>query len=150
MPQSFTCLHFHLIFSTKHRLPQITADLAPRLYAYIGGLLRSDDGCLIAAGGMPDHIHLLARLSKQTAVADALRVLKASSSKWVHEVFPNRCDFAWQSGYGAFAVSYSNLAGVERYIANQAEHHHTVTFQEEFRAFLRRHHIEFDERYLWD
>jgi REP element-mobilizing transposase RayT len=150
MPQSFTCLHYHLVFSTKHRLPQIAADLAPRLYAYLGGILRSDDGCLVAAGGMPDHVHLLARLSKQASVADALRLLKANSSKWIHETFPDRRDFAWQNGYGAFAVSYSNLTRVQRYIANQAEHHRTLTFQEEFIAFLRRHHLEYDERYLWD
>jgi putative transposase len=150
MPQSFTCLHYHLVFSTKHRLPQITEELAPRLYAYLGGILRTDKGCLIAVGGMPDHVHLLARVGKQTSVARALRVLKANSSKWVHETFPDRRDFAWQTGYGAFAVSYSHLSRIQHYIAHQAEHHRTVTFQDEYRAFLRRHHIEYDERYLWD
>jgi putative transposase len=120
MPQSFTCLHYHLIFSTKNRLPAMTPDLQPRLYGYIGGLLRSEKSILLAAGGMPDHVHLLC------------------------------ASFAWQAGYGAFAVSYAHLDSVKRYIGHQAEHHRRTSFQEEFVAFLRKHHVAFDERYLWD
>ncbi len=150
MPQSFTCLHYHLIFSTKNRLPQITADLQARLYDYIGGILRSEKSTLLAAGGMPDHVHLLCSLSKELAVAVALRLIKANSSKWVHETFPQHRSFAWQVGYGAFAVSYSHLDSVKRYIARQEAHHRRTTFQAEFMAFLRKHHLEFDERYLWD
>ena len=150
MPQTFTCLHYHLIFSTKHRLPLITADLQPRLFEYVGGILRNHDSCLLAAGGVADHVHLLARLSKTASVADSLRVIKANSSKWVHEEFPNLKDFAWQTGYGAFAVSYSTLAAVKRYLARQEEHHRKLTFQDEFREFLRKHELEWDERYVWD
>ncbi len=150
MPQSFTYLHYHLIFSTKSRLPTITADLQPRLYDYLGGILRSEKSILLAAGGMPDHVHFLCSLSKELAVAEALRLLKANSSKWIHETFPHHRAFAWQAGYGAFAVSYSHLDLVKRYIAGQAEHHRRLTFQEEFVAFLRKHYLEFDEQYLWD
>jgi REP-associated tyrosine transposase len=149
LPQSFTCLHYHLIFSTKQRAPLITPNLQPRLYDYIGGIIRGQDGCLLAAGGMPDHIHLLARLSKEMSVSEALRVIKTNSSKWVHETFPDQHAFAWQIGYAAFCVSYSGLESVKHYIASQAEHHRTVPFQDELRTFLRRHQIEFDERYLW-
>jgi putative transposase len=149
LPQSFTCLHYHLIFSTKQRAPLITADLQPRLYDYIGGIIRGQDGCLLAAGGMPDHIHLLARLSKEMSVSEALRVIKANSSKWVHETFADQHAFAWQTGYAAFCVSYSGLESVKHYIASQAEHHRSVSFQDELRTFLRRHQIEFDEHYLW-
>jgi REP element-mobilizing transposase RayT len=138
-----------LIFSTKQRAPLITADLGPRLYDYIGGIIRGQDGCLLAAGGMPDHIHLLARLSKEMSVSEALRLIKANSSKWVHETFSGQQAFAWQTGYAAFGVSYSGLESVKHYIASQAEHHRTVSFQDELRTFLRRHQIEFDERYLW-
>jgi REP element-mobilizing transposase RayT len=99
---------------------------------------------------MPDHVHLLADISKQQTLADALRDLKANSSGWIHETFPNLSGFAWQTGYGAFTVSYSNADGVKQYIANQAEHHRVRTFQEEFVEFLKRHGIEYDERYLWD
>ena len=149
MPQSFTSLHFHLIFSTKNRMPLIGADLQSRLFEYIGGMLRSRDSRLIAAGGMPDHVHLLVSLSKEMAVADAVRFVKSNSSKWIHETFPNMSTFAWQTGYAAFAVSFSNIDGVKEYIDNQPEHHRQKTFQEEFIAFLKRHGIEYDERYLF-
>jgi REP element-mobilizing transposase RayT len=150
MPQSFTSLHYHLISSTKNRVPAVTADMQTHLYKYLGGILRSEKGILLAAGGMPDHVHLLCSLSKELAIASALRLLKANSSKWIHETFPQHRSFAWQAGYGAFAVSYSHLERVKLYIARQAQHHRRTTFQEEFVAFLRRHRIEFDERYLWD
>ena len=150
MPQSFTCLHYDLVFSTKNRLPTITADLQPRLYEYIGGILRSESSTLVAAGGMPDHVHLLCFLNKELAVSSALRLIKANSAKWIHETFPQHRSFAWQAGYGAFAVSYSHLGRLERYIAGQIEHHRRMTFQDEFIALLRRHRLPFDERYLWD
>jgi putative transposase len=118
MPQSFTCLHFHLIFSTKNRMPLIGADVESRLYEYIGGVLRTNDGRLIAAGGMPDHVHLLASLSKEMAIAEAVRFVKSNSSKWIHETFPNMSTFAWQTGYAAFAVSFSNIDSVKEYIDN--------------------------------
>ena len=150
MPQSFVSSHFHIVFSTKNRKPFITDDLQTRLNEYIGGIVRADEGRLLAAGGMPDHIHLLISLSKTIALADSVRTIKSNSSKWIHETFPTQDDFAWQAGYGAFAVSFSNLEKVKRYIANQAEHHRKRTFREEFVALLQRHEIEFDEQYLWD
>jgi REP element-mobilizing transposase RayT len=150
MPQSFVSLHYHLIFSTKNRLPTLTAALAPRLYEYLDGILRAERGVLLSAGGMPDHIHLLVGLHQDHSVAGVLRLLKANSSKCVHETFPQLQAFAWQAGYGAFTVSYSNLSKVKAYIAGQAEHHRVRTFQEEFVAFLQRHGVTYDERYLWD
>jgi REP element-mobilizing transposase RayT len=99
---------------------------------------------------MPDHVHLLVSLERDMAVAELVRVIKANSSKWVHETFPGRADFAWQTGYGAFAVSFSQLGSVSEYLAGQAEHHRVRPFKEEFLEFLRRHRIECDERYLWD
>ena len=148
MPQPYTSLNYHIVFSTKNREPWITADLQPRLYEYLGGILRAEGSALLAAGGTVDHVHLLVSLSKEIAVADALRVIKTNSSKWIHETFPSLSGFAWQVGYGAFSVSCSNLDSVKRYLANQAEHHRTQTFQEEFHALLRRYRIEFDERHL--
>ena len=150
MPSSFLCLHYHLIFSTKQRKPQVVPEIAPRLYDYIGGIVRAAGGVLLAAGGMPDHVHLLVRLKATRAVADVLRDIKAGSSGWVHETFPERTDFAWQTGYAAFAVSVSGLGAVKEYIARQEEHHGETTFEEEFVAFLQKHGIEYDERYLWD
>ena len=150
MPQSFTSLNYHVVFSTKNRIPLITPDLQDRLYAYLGGILRQHRSVLLAAGSMPDHVHLLVALNKELAVSVAVRLLKANSSKWVHETFPERQLFAWQTGYGAFTVSHSNLGRVKKYLANQAEHHRLRTFQQEFLAFLKHHGIECDERYIWE
>ncbi|HEY5311474.1 MAG TPA: IS200/IS605 family transposase [Pirellulales bacterium] len=147
---SFTCLNYHLVFSTKHRQPFIAEVWQQRLFDYIGGIVRQQGGVLLAAGGMPDHIHLLAKISKSVAIADGMRDIKANSSKWVHDEIPGQASFAWQSGYGAFTVSYSGLDSARRYLAGQKEHHRVRTFQEEFLELLRRHEIEFDERYLWD
>ena len=147
---TFTCLHYHLVFSTKHRQPSLADSWRPRLFDYVGGILRQQNGVLLAADGMPDHVHLLAAIHKSVAVADAVRDIKANSSKWVHEKIPHQNGFAWQAGYGAFTVSYSGLDTVRRYLADQQVHHRTRTFQEEFLELLRRHEIEFDERYVWD
>jgi putative transposase len=149
MPQSFGSLHCHIVFSTKHRLPQINPEFQPRLFEYIGGILRNHSSPLIAAGGMPDHVHLLVSLGRSMSVADAVRIIKSNSSGWIHDELQIR-DFQWQVGYGAFAVSYSNIDQVKLYLATQAEHHRRVSFQEEFLEFLRRHNIEWDERYIWD
>ena len=149
MPQSFGSLHCHIVFSTKHRLPQITADIQPRLFEYIGGILRNHSSCLIAAGGMPDHVHLLVSLGRTVAAADAVRLIKSNSSGWIHSELALP-EFHWQDGYGAFAVSYSNIDQVKSYLANQEQHHRRISFQEEFLEFLRRHDLEWDERYVWD
>jgi REP element-mobilizing transposase RayT len=150
MPQSHACLHCHIVFSTKNRKPFIDNALQPRLYAYIGGVLKSLGCVLVEAGGMPDHVHLLVSLGRENAVADVVRAAKSNPSKWIHETFPEQRSLAWQAGYGAFAVSYSQVADVRRYIGDRAVHHARMTFQEELRKFLRRHEIAFDERYVWD
>ncbi|MFO0810191.1 MAG: transposase [Gemmataceae bacterium] len=150
VPQSFASLHYHFVFSTKHREPLLLADLRLRLFDYLGGILKANDGCLVAAGGVEDHVHLLAGLGRETSVADALRLIKANTSKWLHDVNLAPPHFAWQAGYAAFTVSRSQMPVVEAYLANQEEHHRTQSFQDEYRALLLRHDIEFDERYLWD
>ena len=149
MPQSFTCLYHHLVFSTKGRAPSLDANLTPRLYEYVGGLLNRRNSPLVAVGGTADHVHLLVSLSKELCIAEALRLIKANSAKWIHETFPDQGGFAWQTGYGAFAVSASHLDRVKHYLASQAEHHRTRTFQEEFLALLQHHGLAYDERYLW-
>lgn len=150
MPQLFTSLYYHFIFSTKNRSSTITSAIQPRLYEYLGGIFRTEGGILLVAGGVPDHIHLLARLNQKHAIADVLRIVKTNSSKWVHETFPGSEAFAWQAGYGAFTVSTSHLEKVKDYIDRQAEHHRSMDFKSEFRELLRKHGIEFDERYLWE
>jgi putative transposase len=149
MPQSFVCLNCHIVFSTKNREPLLMPDWTSRLYEYIGGTLRAKGSVLTAAGGMPEHVHLLVSLGKQAAVADVVRDVKSNSSRWIHETIASLTGFAWQAGYGAFSVSRSNVDEVKRYIAAQHEHHRVRSFQEEFLEFLKRHDMEYDERYIW-
>ncbi len=127
----------------------IHADLQPRLYEYMGGIVRSLDSACLEIGGMPDHVHLLVGAPPTRSLSDFMRVLKSKSSGFVKENIPGSSKFAWQEGYGAFAVSKSDLARVRDYIGKQAEHHRQTTFQDEFRRFLELHQIPFNEQYLW-
>ena len=148
MGHTYTALHYHVVFSTKDRVPSIGPELQPRLYEYIGGIVRGEGGSLVAIGGMPDHVHLLVDFHPTTCVADMLRRIKAKSSKWVHENMPGIHAFAWQSGYAAFTVSQSVLKQAEAYILNQQAHHAELSFEDEFVSFLQRHGIPYDERYV--
>ena len=149
MPNSYTCLHHHIVFSTKNRLPQLTEDIRDPVYRYISGIIANQRGKLLIAGAIPNHVHLLAGLHPTTSIAELLRLVKSNSSGWVHDEFPRHRDFDWQDGYSAFSVSYSNLERVRQYIANQEEHHRTVTFEAELESLLKRHGIQYDPRYLW-
>lgn len=150
MAHTFSSLLTHVIFSTKDRVPFIDAELKPRLFAYMGGIVRELDSTALAINGPADHVHLLISTPPALALADLMRVVKTNSSRWAHQEFPARSAFAWQTGYGAFSVSRSNVDAVREYIADQEEHHRRVTFQEEFIAFLKRHGIAYDERYIWE
>jgi len=148
MSQSFTNLLYHIIFSTKDRRPIITVDHQPRLYDYIGGVVRGVGGISLGINGMEDHVHLLAKLRPDRALSDVLRELKSNATGWMHDVFPRLSDFSWQRGYGAFTVSQSNLKQVQHYLARQKEHHRRVSFRDEFINFLKANGIQYDERYI--
>ena len=150
MPRSYTSLLVHYVFSTKNREPMIDPDLQPRLFEYIGGLCRARKSVLLAAGGMPDHTHLLVGLSKEESVASFIGDIKSLSSGWVHKTFRNQQKFKWQEGYGGFTVSYSAIDAIKRYFVRQPIRHRRQTFKEEFVELLKNHKIEYDERYLWD
>ena len=150
LAHTFTSLLYHLVFSTKNRAEQIDGGIAPDLRAYLGGIVRDIGGTPLRINGAADHVRLLVALPQTIAVADALRLIESNSSKWVHETWPQRQAFQWQSGYGAFTVSESRREAVTRYIATQEEHHRRATFREEFLALLKRHRIEYDPRYIWD
>ncbi len=150
MAGTFTKLWYHLVFSTKHRANLITPELQPRLHEYLGGIVRAAGGTALEIGGTSDHVHLLVRWRADEAVSELLRRVKRNSSAWLHETFPERRAFYWQKGYGAFTVSHSNVEHVRRYIGGQGEHHRTQSFQDEFLEFLRRHEVEYDERYIWE
>jgi putative transposase len=147
MTHSYRLHFFHLIWSTKNRVPQISADIQPRLYSYLGAIIRNHSGKLLEAGGMPDHVHLLIELSSLDKFSHFIKELKASSSLWIHKHFPALHDFAWQEGYGSFSVSYSALENVQNYIQNQEQHHATMSFEDEYVRFLNLHHVKYDQRF---
>ena len=147
---SFTKLTYHVIFSTKYRAPLLADAFRDRLYEYIGGTVRGLKGHLIEIGGVEDHVHLLANFSPTTAISDIIRDVKANSSRWLNELGQFPSQFEWQKGYAAFTVSYSHRDAVRAYVQNQQEHHRTRTFVEEYIEFLKRHDIEFEERYLFE
>ena len=147
---TYTNLLFHIVYSTKYRKPIIQEAWRDDLYGYIGGLIREQKGTLLKIGGVADHVHILAKLSPTIAISDALRFVKSNSSKWVNEQQELTGKFAWQTGFAAFSVSESKTDVVRIYIANQREHHKATTFRDEFLALLKRHRIEFDERYVFE
>jgi putative transposase len=148
MPDSYTDLLYHIIFSTKDRRPFLTDLYQVRLYDYIGGTIRGLGGVSLELNGTEDHVHVLTMLRFDKALPDVMRELKANASGWMHEVFPEAQDFSWQRGYGAFTVSQSNVDEIGGYIANQKEHHKKTLFRDEFIQFLKVNQIEFDERFL--
>ena len=148
MSGSYTNLLYHIIFSTKDRRPFITTEYQDRLYEYVGGTVRNLGGISLALNGTEDHLHLLAKLRPIASLADVLRDLKANATGWMHDLFPELEDFSCQRGYGAFTVSQSHVEAVSRYIAGQKEHHHKISFRDEFIRFLKENEIEFDERYV--
>lgn len=147
---AFHRLTYHIVFGTKHRRKTIHNTFQERLYQYMGGTIRGLDGHLIEIGGVEDHVHLLVNFSPKKSLADNIRDLKANSAKWVNEQKFSIDRFEWQKGYSAFTVSYSAVQSVREYIQNQTEHHRVKSFQDEYIEFLKRHHIDFDERFLFD
>lgn len=150
MAQSLASVLVHLVFSTKHRQPLIRPDVEAELHAYLSTVLREMESPAIAINGTEDHVHILFRLGRKVALAEVVEELKKRSSKWIKTRGPAYADFYWQSGYEAFSIGESGVERLKEYIAGQKEHHRVKTFQEEFRAFLARYRIEYDERYVWD
>jgi putative transposase len=150
MPSTHTNLLYHVVFSTKCRIPLITKNIQDELYRYIGGIIHNEDGVSLEIGGTNDHMHLLAKFKSAISVSEMLGRIKANSSKWANENKMELRKFGWQEGYGAFSVSESQVNSVVKYIRGQEEHHRKQTFQEEYVALLQKHGIEYDEKYLWD
>ena len=150
MPQSLSYLLTHIVFSTKDRAPVLDPVVRSPLHAYLATVARSVDCECFRVGGIADHVHLAVRLSRTITMAQLIEELKTSSSKWLKTQSPALATFAWQRGYGAFSVGPSDLDALLHYIDTQEEHHRTRTFQDEYRAFLKKYGIDYDERYVWD
>lgn len=150
MGQSLVKNYVHLVFSTKNRESFITSEIEDELYNYIGTLCKGMNCPPVKIGGYTDHIHILCMLSQKIALMDLLQEVKQKSSKWVKTRDENLSGFYWQNGYGAFSVNPSEIDKVVEYISRQKEHHGKKSFQDEFRAFLKKYNVEYDERYVWD
>ncbi len=147
MPSSHVCSNFHLVFSTKGRLPLIKSNWQERFHAYLGGIVKGLEAMPIAIGGISDHVHLLVSLKSKHRLDYFMRALKADSSGWVHNELTR--EFQWQKGYGAFSVSPTSIENVKKYILNQPEHHYGKSFKEEYIELLKASGIEYDDKYLW-
>lgn len=145
---SHTCgnILLHLVFSTRERRPLMKPEFRDDLFAYLGGIIREMHGTALIINGTIDHVHILMRARPSHSPAEIARVVKTNSSCWIRERCP---EFGWQTGYGVFSVSESNVAAVTKYIASQEEHHKKHSFQDEFRAFLAKNKISVDEKYIW-
>lgn len=150
MPQSLASLLVHLIFSTKNRHPWITLDLEAELYPYLAVVLREMKSSALAINGTADHLHLLFQLGRTNALCDVVEEVKKRSSKWAKTKGEEFSSFQWQAGYGAFSIGESMVSDVRKYLARQKEHHRRVSFQDEYRAFMKKYNVECDEQYMWD
>ena len=150
MPQSLSKVIIHIIFSTKDREPWLDRDVRPRMHAYIATICRDLNGDALRVGGVADHLHIVTTLPRTLSRAAMVETLKKTSSKWIKGLDSKYRRFYWQRGYGAFSVSPSQLNATLEYVESQEEHHRTRSYQEEYRDFLRKYGVEFDERYVWD
>jgi len=150
MPQSLSQVILHIVFGTKERRPWLDLEIRPRMHAYLATVCR-DCGCeAYRVGGTANHVHLAARLSRTISPAELLEEIKKTSSAWIKRQGSQYGGFFWQGGYGDFSIGWSQLEELIRYIDRQEQHHRTQTFEQEYRELLRKYHVEFDERYVWD
>ena len=150
MPQSLSSILVHLVFSTKNREPFITPTIEAELHPYMAAVFRENNSPSLIIEGTWDHVHMLLALGRTISVADLVEEVKTNSSKWIKTNGSAFRNFHWQKGYGAFSIGQSNVEQLKRYIRNQKQHHRHVTFQDEYRNFLKRYRVQFDERYVWD
>jgi putative transposase len=150
VPQSLAKLYAHLIFSTKNRQPLLDDAIRPRVHAYLATIIRGMDSPWVVVGGVADHVHILFDIGKMRAPVEFVEQAKRESSKFIKTLGAIYKGFYWQRGYGMFSVGPAHRDEAEVYVRNQEEHHRVKTFQEEFRTFLIRYGIEYDEQYVWD
>jgi putative transposase len=150
MPQSLAKIIVHLVYSTKNRERVLTEQIRDELHRYTGGILRELGSPALLINSVEDHVHIVFSLTRTRTISEIVEAVKIGTSKWLKTKGSEFSQFHWQSGYGVFSVSQSNLDDVLKYVANQPEHHRRKTFQEEYRELLKRYQIEYDEKYVWD
>jgi REP element-mobilizing transposase RayT len=150
MPNTYSQIYFHYVFSPKYRHSLINSEVEEEIYKYISGITKNRDQKLISINGMPDHIHLLVRLRPSIAPSKFIQTIKTNSSRWINEKAFFKNKFAWQVGGGVFSVSHRNIPDLKIYIENQKEHHKKVSFREEYIKLLKHYGVSFEEKYLLD
>ncbi len=150
MPQSLSSILIHLIFSTKNREPFISPEIETELYPYMASIFKAIKSPALIINGTSDHLHTLFSLSRVITIANLVEEVKTESSKWIKTKGTEFRDFHWQNGYGAFSIGQSQVPSVKRYIERQKEHHRRITFQDEYRKFLKLYRVDYDERYVVD
>jgi REP element-mobilizing transposase RayT len=148
MANTYTSCYIHCVFTPKGRKPILADDIRENIFHYIGGIANNNGMKLLAAGGIVDHVHLLISLSPEVSISKALQILKSNSSRWIRQNYPSMKNFSWQEGFGAFTLGVSQIERTKRYLANQEVHHRRRNFKEEYLAFLVKHGISYDERYV--
>jgi len=149
MAQSLSKVYVHITFSTKDRKHLIDENIKGTLFQYLGGVCKGMECNPVQVGGYTNHVHILCLLSRKVAQMDLLEELKKQSSKWIKTQGSAYSNFYWQDGYGIFSVNPTQVNVVAEYIRNQEDHHKTVSFQDELRAFLKKYKVDYDERYIW-
>lgn len=149
MSHTYTNILIHALFSTKDRQPWLLPEMQEEVFNYLGGAVNALGGQSLLVNGPRDHVHMLFVQPRTLSIADVMEKVKANSSGWVKDRWPERRHFGWQAGYAAFSVSKSHVESVKRYIRNQEEHHRKVSFIEEVVAFLDKHGVEYDSRYVF-
>lgn len=150
MPQSLVRMLVHVVFSTKNRVDLIVPEIENDLFGYMHGMVENNKSKLIIGGGTTNHVHLLISLGKVLSISELIGDIKRDSSSWIKKQDTKFSQFYWQEGYGAFSVGQTEDEMVIKYIQNQKEHHKTKDYKSEFRGFLKKYNIEYDERYVWD
>src|SRR5215204_5286771 len=150
MPQSLVRMLIHVVFSTKNRVDSITPEIENDLFGYMHGIVENNNSKLLSVNGTTNHVHLLISLGRVVPISELIGDIKRDSSVWIKQQNSKYEDFYWQQGYGAFSVGQTEDEMVMKYIANQKEHHKTKDYKTEFRGFLKKYAVHFDERYVWD
>lgn len=149
MSNTYTQLHVQCIFAVRFRESVINQDWEERLHQYITGIVQNNGHKMIAINGMPDHVHVFFGFRPNQSLSELMRIVKGDSSEWINKLKLNPSMFRWQEGYGAFSYSRSQISRVAHYIENQKEHHHKKTFLEEYKGFLEKFEVKYDEQFIF-
>jgi len=149
MANTYTQIHIHCIFAVKYRKSVITNQWKERLHKYITGIVQNHKHKMIVINSMPDHLHMLFGMRPDQSLSNLMQIVKGDSSEWINGEKLSSSLFRWQEGYGAFSYEKSSLSKVATYIENQELHHKKTTFLNEYKQFLKKFEIEYDERYIF-